>query len=488
VSVGAETGRRLRRRPRPRLRLAPGGLSAFDRRRTELGLILLVITVTVGLYVLVGLGRTERVPGDLQPFVGIVCALILGAHLANWVFARHAEPVLLPLATLLNGIGYAFIVRLSPTLADKQGLWTAVGIGSYAATLAIVRSTRQLDRYRYLALFLGMGLLALPLTPIGQTINGSRIWVGVGPVNFQPGEVAKLCLVIFFASFLVERREVLARSPKKTIRPTLPPLRHLGPLLGAWGVALAIMVFQRDLGSSLLFFTLFVTLLWVATARTAYLLGGLVMFAAGSYGSWRLFDHVQTRVSIWIDPWADADNRGYQIVQSMYAFGSGGITGSGLGLGSPTKIPTAYSDFIFAAIAEETGLLGATAVLLCFVLMIGSGMRTALRAERSFDKLLAVGITTIIGVQTFIIMGGVTRLVPLTGVTLPFVSYGGSSLVVNYVLIALLTRLSHETAVLRASTEQQRLAKGGRANGGRANGGRANGGGANGGRANGGGS
>jgi cell division protein FtsW (lipid II flippase) len=287
----------------------------------------------------------------------------------------------------------------------------------------------------------------LPLVPgVGKTVGGATIWVHLGPINFQPGEFAKILLALFFAGYLAERRELISASTWHIGRLRLPEPRYLLPIVLAWAVTIVVMVAQQDLGSSLMFFTLFVVMMWVATERAAYLAIGLVLFASASYLAWRLFEHVQTRVLVWRDPWPLYQGKGYQIVQAMFALANGGTAGTGLGLGSPTKIPAVKTDFIFAAIGEEMGLLGATAVLVAFLLIIGAGLRIAIRAERPFEKLLATGLTTIVGVQAFIIIGGVVRVVPLTGVTLPFVSYGGSSLVANYLALALLMRVSDSTA------------------------------------------
>ena len=272
-------------------------------------------------------------------------------------------------------------------------------------------------------------------------------------ITFQPGEVAKILLAIFLAAYLMDRRELLAVGGRKFGPIHIPEGRDLFPLLFAWGASLIVMVGQKDLGSSLLFFTLFVVLVWVATERPSYLFVGLALFAAGAYGAWTQFGHVQVRVDTWLDPWADPADTGFQLVQSSFSFAWGGITGTGIGLGDPTRVPAVQTDFILAAIGEELGLLGTTAVLMSYLLMVGSGLRIAMRADDPFHKLLATGLTTILGVQAFIIIGGVTRLVPLTGVTLPFVSYGGSSLVANYVLLALLLRISHETAVRQGEVE-----------------------------------
>ncbi len=418
---------------------------AVPRRRTELGLIVLAVALTASAYTLVSLGTTATVPTNIRPFVGIIAALLISAHIATRRLAKFADATILSVAAVLNGIGYVFIVRLRPDLANKQAAWTAVGIAGYIGTLIVVREAKRLQYSRYTFFFAGIALLLAPLIPgIGYERNGSRIWARLGPITFQPGEVAKLTLALFFAAYLVEKRELLAVAGRKVLGVNVPEFRHLGPILLAWGFSIAVMVAEKDLGSSLLFFTLFVVMLWVATGRTTFLGLGLLLFGAGATASYHLFGHVRTRVSTWLDPWVNATGNGYQLVQSLFAFGSGGLAGAGFAQGRPGRIPAAYNDFIIAAIGEELGLFGTTAVLLCFLLLVGAGLRIALRADTAFDKLLAVGLTTILGMQTFIIVGGVTRLVPLTGVTLPFVSYGGSSLVVNYVLLALLARISHD--------------------------------------------
>jgi len=416
------------------------------RRRTELGLVLLVGLFTVGALTLASLGKVGEPPAGLLGFAGVMVALLLASHVAVRRLAPNADPIILPVALLLNGLGYTMIARLNVDLAGLQAVWTAVGVAAFIGTLAVVRRARDLERYRYTFLALGLVLLLMPLVPgLGRNINGARIWIRLGPIGFQPGELAKIVLAVFFASYLVERRELLAdRVRLGPLRVPRPRLRVLLPLLAAWGVSIVVMVAEKDLGSSLLFFGLFIGLLWLATGQPAYLVGGAGLFALASTLAYRMFGHVQTRVDIWLDPWATAQGKGYQIVQSMFAFGSGGVAGSGLALGSPQRIPAAATDFIFAAIGEELGLLGTTALLVAFLLLIGSGLRIALRADHPFEKLLAAGLTLVVGFQTFIIVGGITRLVPLTGITLPFVSYGGSSLVANYILIALLLRISDQ--------------------------------------------
>ncbi len=422
------------------------------RRNTELGLIVLGTLVTVGAYLLASLAEDATIPANIGPFLGIVLGLQLVAHIAIRRLAPDADGTLLPIAGLLNGLGYVFIVRLDEArvdpknLAGLQSAWAVVGMGAFVATLIIVRRMRDLERYRWTIGLAGIGLLLLPLVPgVGKTINGAKIWVGIGPISFQPGEFAKILLALFFASYLVEKRELLAVSSRRLGPIPLPDPKHLGPVLLAWGASLVVMISQKDLGSSLLFFALFVALLWVATERATYLVVGLILFAGGAVFAHSQFVHVQDRVAIWIDPWEDPKDDGFQIVESQFAFSAGGVTGTGINLGSPGRIPYAETDFIFAAIGEELGLLGATGVLLAFMLMIGAGLRIALRTEVPFERLLATGLTVLIGVQSFIIIAGVIRVLPLTGVTLPFVSYGGSSLIANYVLLALLLRISDDT-------------------------------------------
>jgi cell division protein FtsW (lipid II flippase) len=399
-----------------------------SRRTTELGLIVLAALVTVGAYALASLGKSASLPANVVPFLGIILGLLAAAHVAVRRLAPDADGVLLPTAGLLNGIGYVMIARLDRDLAGLQSLWTAVAVGAFIVTLFVVRRARDLERYRYTFAFLGVGLLLMPLLPVlGRTVNGARIWIRLGPATFQPGELAKLLLAIFFAGYLVEKRELLQTFTRRLGPVNLPDPKFLGPVLAAWGFSLIVMIFEKDLGSSLLFFALFVTMLWVATARGLYLALGGLLFFLGAFVAFQAFGHVRSRVDIWLDPFQDAGGRGYQLVQSLFAFGTGGVTGTGLSLGSPNRIPAVETDFIFAAIGEELGLLGTVAIVTAFLLMVGVGLRIAIQARSDFEKLLATGLTVTLGVQTFIILGGVTRLVPLTGITLPFVSYGGSS-------------------------------------------------------------
>ncbi len=418
-----------------------------SRRSVELGLVVLAVIVAAGGYTLTSLGTRATVPADLLPFAGAAAGLVLVAHLAVRRLAPRADGTLLGVASLLNGIGFVIIARLDPDLARLQSAWTALSVAAFVAVLVVVRRVRDLERYRYTFALVGIAALLLPVLPgVGREINGARLWVALGPLNFQPGEAAKVLLVIFLAAYLVEKKELLAVGTWRLGPLSLPDPKHLGPLLLAWGFSILVMVQEKDLGSSLLFFAVFLAMVYMATGRASYLGVGAVMFAAGAAFAYSAFGHVQDRVTTWLNPWPTSDGRGFQLVQALFAFGSGGFAGAGLGLGSPGKIPNAPTDFVFAAIGEELGLLGTTAVLALYVLLVGVGFRIALAAEQPFLKLLAAGLTTILGVQTFIIIGGVTRLIPLTGITLPFVSYGGSSLLANFVILALLLRVSDEVA------------------------------------------
>lgn len=432
------------------------------RRRVELGLIVLAVVITASAYGLAGLGTTASLPADIVGFLVLVLVLLVAAHIAVRRFAPHADGLLLPMVGLLNGIGYVFVVRLDPELAAPQTTWMALGIVAFIATLVVIRRPRDLQRYRYTFLFIGIGLLLVPFVPgIGFENLGARIWARVGPITFQPGEFAKLALIVFFAGYLVDRRELLAVSTFRVGPLMLPDPKHLGPLLLAWGGALGIMVFQKELGSSLLLFTVFLVMVWVATERLSYLVLGGVLFAGGAYFAYSTFSHVAARVDVWLDPWNPEFVRtsAYQVVQASYALAEGGLTGTGLGLGSPESIPVVETDMIFAAIGEELGLVGATAILIAFLLLVGSGLRVAVTAEQAFEKLLAVGIATTFALQAFIIIGGVLRVLPLTGIALPFVAYGGSSLLANYVALGLLLRVSDDvtTRQLRRLDEDARV-------------------------------
>jgi len=378
-------------------------------------------------------------------FVALIAIAYLVGHFLVARLAPGADPVLYPVAAVLAGLGYAVIYRLNERLADNQLGWLLVGLLVFALTLILVRDHRTLDGYTYTIGLIGIGFLLLPVAPgIGETINGARLWVHLGGLSFQPSEIGKVLIVVFLASYLNAKKELLAVATRRIGPIRLPEPRYLGPLFVAWFVSLAVLFIEKDLGSSLLFFAIFVVMLWAATARGSYLVLGLILFVIGAALGYAAFGHVQERVAVWLHALQPSfiQAKGYQVAQGEFAMATGGIAGTGLGQGHPQIIPFAATDFIFAAIGEELGLFGVTAVLLLYVALVGRGLRIALSREDGFSKLLATGLATVLAVQTFIIAAGVTRLIPLTGITLPFVSYGGSSLVANFVLLALLIRVS----------------------------------------------
>ena len=420
------------------------------RRTTEAQLVIAIAVVIAALYTLASIALDGDISTALIPLLVGIIVLIAFAHLAVRKLAPAADPTLLPIAALLHGIGYVMITRLDDGLAARQSTWSLLAIGAFVTTLLVIPRVTGLLRRQWWLLGTALALLISPFIPgVGVTFGGARIWVSVGPINFQPGEFAKVLLAVFFASYLADRRMLLRDRSWKVGPLRLPQPADLFPVAFGWGIAVLIMVGQRDLGSSLLFFTLFIVMLWTATERLTYLLVGLLLFAGAAYLAWKMFGHVQTRVDIWLDPWADEYGKGYQLVQALYGFADGGLVGTGLGRGSPNLVPEAQNDFIFAAIGEELGLVGASAVLASYVFLIRAGLQIASRTTREVEKLLAVGLTTILGMQAFIIIGGVIKVIPLTGITLPFVSYGGSSLLANYVLLALLIRVSDSAAVRR---------------------------------------
>lgn len=416
-----------------------------SRRWSELGLGVTAIAIAVSGYVLVAVAKASTLPPDLWALLGVMIALFVVAHFAVRWLAPHATATLVPLAAFLNGIGFVMISRIDRDLARTQALWTLIGVGAFLATLFLVRRVRDLERYRYTALFFGLLLLLLPLAPgIGLTVNGARIWIKLGPMQVQPGEAAKVLLVIFFAAYLTEKRELIGGQGLRGGG----LLRHLLPLVVGWAVSMLVLVFEKDLGTSLIIFLLFSGLVYMATNRLSYALGGIAAFLASAAIAYQLFGHVRERVEIWLNPWKDASGKGYQIVQALFAFGSGGFSGRGLGLGSveKIKIPAAETDSLFVVIGEELGLLGTVAIIIALLLVAGAGFRIAVTATRPFTKLFAGGLTMLLVFQAFVIIAGITRVIPLTGVVLPFVSYGGSSLVSSWAIVALLVRMSDEVA------------------------------------------
>ncbi len=436
------------------------------RRRTELGLLLAASFIIVAAYALMIYGNTTKTPSDVAPLMLAMLGLGGVAHLANRIFVPNALPVILPIAFLLNGIGYVMIVRIdlgtATDYAPLQAAWTAGGVVAYVLTLAVIRRSRDLDRYRYLLLAGGIVLLLLPLVPhVGVTINGARLWLRLGRFEFQPVELAKIVLCVFFASYFAEKRELLTIPTARLGNRLVLDPRPLVPIMLAWGFAIGVMSLEHDIGFSAMLFTLFIGMLWVTTGRTGYLVLGIVLFAIGAFLAGRYLGQTHIRIETWLHPGQLANSSGRQLVQAWYALGSGGIGGSGLGLGfGAYKIPIPQTDFIFAIIGEEMGLLGSTMVIVAFLLLVGAGLRIAQAARSEFAKLTAVGLTMILGFQAFFIIGGVVRLLPLTGITLPFVSYGGSALVANYVLIALLMRISDEGGAAADAADQADFEKG----------------------------
>ncbi len=425
------------------------------RRGTELLLLVAALVVGIGAYVTAEIGYNGEVPDNLITVAGGFVALALVAHVGVRFLAPYADPVLLPLVVVLNGLGLAMINRIDLDLladnrdegpfAGQQVLWTAIGVIGFVAVLALIRDHRRLQAYTYTLGLAAIVLLLLPLMPVlGREINGARIWIRLGPVGFQPGEVAKIFLVVFFAGYLVVKRDALALAGRRLAGIDLPRGRDLGPILAAWLVSLGVLVFQRDLGSSLLFFGLFVVLLYVATERVGWIVVGALLFGAGAWFGYLTFSHVQDRVTGWLDPFSDTDAY-FQIVQGLYGLAFGGMLGTGLGQGDPTLTPFSYSDFIVTSLGEELGLAGLMAVLVVYGLIVERGLRIALLCRDAFGKLVATGLAVSFALQVFVVVGGVTRLIPLTGLTTPFLSYGGSSLVANWVIIGLLLRISHVT-------------------------------------------
>jgi cell division protein FtsW (lipid II flippase) len=419
------------------------GLDAMrlSARNREL-LNLLVVGVLTGTgFASVYIARQEVVSPQSLTYAAFFLALYLLAHVVTRLTAPAADPYLLPLAGLLTAIGVTEIYRLDPNDAFRQGLWVVLGVGLFSATLLLLRNDfRRLEIYKYVIGFGAIVLLVLPALPvIGRSVNGARLWVGVGSFQFQPGEFAKILLILFLAGYLREKREVLAQGR----------LKDFGPLLLIWGGAMAVLVQTNDLGSGLLYFGVFLAMLYAATGRLLFVGAGATLFLGGAAFVYQVVPRVQDRVENWLNPWPNAQDEGYQIVQALFAIAFGGFGGTGLGRGTFTTpggtelIPYLNTDFIYAALAHELGLVGISAVLLVYMLFVARGFRIAMLAQDGFSKLLATGLTFSFALQTFIIVGGVLRLIPLTGITLPFVSYGGSSLLANFVLLAFLLLISN---------------------------------------------
>ncbi len=427
---------------------------ANPARRAELGLIIFGSLIVTAAYVLASIGTTSKVPPNLGAFLAIVLGLGLVAHIATRYLAPDANPVVLPIVGLLNGLGYVTLAAIDQRALfppQLQAMWTAVGVGFYVVTLVFVKRSRDLDRYRYLLLVAAIALMLSPLVPhlglaVGAYNESVRLWIHIGPISGQPVELAKLLLVIFFASYFTEKREMLSIPTTRFGNRLVIDPRPLGPILLAWGFCMVVLAAERDVGFAVLVFVVFIAMLWMATGRGRYLVLGLGLFAAGTYGASRLFTQVNSRVANWLHPWSRINLVGGsdQLVQGLYGLGSGGLVGTGIGFGHLSSIPLVGSDYIFAAFGTEWGLLGSTTIVAAFALLVGAGLRIAQTARSEFAKLAAAGFTIILGMQAFFIIGGIVNLLPSTGLTLPFMAYGGSSLVANYILVALLMRISDE--------------------------------------------
>ena len=426
-------------------------------RGTELVLLLFAAGIATAAYVAVDLGALGRVPPNALAYLGGLIVITGTAHLIVRRWAPYADPVILPIVVTLNGIGLAMIHRLDlakseaarqageavpRAAAPVQLTWMVVGVTLFVLVLLLIPDYRILARYAYTAGVLGIALLLLPMVPgLGYEVNRAQIWIRIGPMNFQPGEAAKIVLIVAFAAYLVRTKDALALAGRRVLGIDLPRARDLGPILVVWLTALAILAFQRDLGPSLLLFGIFVLMIYVATERISWIVVGIALFVLGGLAVNAVFSHVQTRIEGWLDPFSDVD-RFFQIVQSLYGLAYGGELGTGLGRGRPDLVPYAVSDFIATALGEELGLTGLMAIIVLYALLASRGFRAALVLRDPFGKLLATGLAAGLLLQVFIVVGGVTKLIPLTGLTTPFLSLGGSSLVMNWVLVALMMRLS----------------------------------------------
>ena len=424
-------------------------------RNLELFLLLIACAINAAAVVLVQLGALGHVDLTLVYLGAGLSVLVIGMHIALRFVAPQADPFLLPIATVLTGIGIAEIYRIDIHYGDsgwdsagvKQIAWTAIAIVCALAVIIAIRNHRVLQRYTYIFGFAALILLLLPMLPgIGKEIYGARVWIGIGPFSFQPGEIAKLCLAIFFAGYLVQARDSLSMVGKKFLGIRFPRARDLGPILIVWLMSMAVIVFQRDLGTGLLIFGLFLVMLYVATARISWVILGVLLIVGGAIVASQVLVYVHDRFENWLNPFAqkvyDADGGSFQLVQGLFGLAHGGLIGTGLGQGQPWVTPVSQSDYIIASLGEELGLAGLFAIFALYLVFVARGLRIGFAGQDDFGKLLAVGPAFTVGLQCFIVIGGVTRVIPLTGLTTPFLAAGGSSLVANWIIVALLLRLS----------------------------------------------
>ena len=425
-----------------------------NRRNAELLLLCLATVIIAAALVIVQANQERALRWDLAGYVLAFFTLFAAAHVAIRRYAPYADPLLLPVVALLNGLGLVMIHRLdladsaiggsTHPSANQQMLWTLLGVVAFALGVTFLRDHRQLARYGYVCGLAGLILLTIPaLLPTAfSEQNGAKIWIRLPGFSIQPAEFSKILLLIFFSAVLIAKRGLFTSAGRHLMGLDLPRARDLAPLLAAWVISIAVMVFEKDLGTSLLLYASFLTVVYLATQRFSWVVLGLALFAAGSVVAYYTFGHVRVRVQTWLNPFNDPDGSGYQIVQSLFSFATGGIFGTGLGNGQPDTVPAASTDFIIAAFGEELGLVGLASLLMLYAIVIVRGLRTAIAVRDSFGKLQAAGLASTLAIQLFIVVGGVTKLIPLTGLTTPWMSYGGSSLLANYLLLAILVRIS----------------------------------------------
>jgi cell division protein FtsW (lipid II flippase) len=425
------------------------------RRNAELLLLCFAAVITVAALLIVEANQERGLRWDLISY-GLAFLTVFGcAHLAVRRFAPYTDPLLLPIVALLNGLGLVMIHRLDLVDNDVNGrhhpgasqqmLWTLIGVATFALVVTFLKDHRQLARYGYICGVSGLVFLVIPalLPAKWSEQGGAKIWIRFSDFSIQPAEFSKILLLIFFSAVLVAKRGLFTSVGKHLMGMNLPRPRDLAPVLAAWVISIGVMVFEKDLGTSLLLYASFLVVVYLATQRFSWVVIGLLLFTVGSVAAYFMFGHVRVRVRMWWDPFVDPDGSGYQLVQSMFSFATGGIFGTGLGNGQPDTVPAASTDFIVAAFGEELGLVGLAALLMLYTIVIVRGLRTAIATRESFGKLLAAGLASTLAIQLFIVVGGVTRLIPLTGLTTPWMSYGGSSLLSNYVLLGILARISH---------------------------------------------
>ncbi|MGJ4093651.1 FtsW/RodA/SpoVE family cell cycle protein [Corynebacterium macclintockiae] len=426
-------------------------------RRTEAGLLLLAAIILLLAIVALEISQGKEITSEVFYLVGGFFATFLVAHLVVCWTAPEADQIMLPIAALLNGVGLVMIYRLDlgsgRELAKSQIMWTALGVILFCLVIGFLRDHRSLQNYSYLLGLAGLILTALPIVWPTSLNADANVWISIGPFSIQPGEFAKIMLLLFFAALLVNKRRLFTVAGKSFLGLQFPRLRDLGPLFLVWGIALMIMAAQNDFGPALLLFGTVLGMLYIATNRASWLVLGLGLAFVGAFGVYQISAKIQDRVSNFVDPLANYDGNGFQLSQALFGMSFGGVTGRGLGEGYPNNIPVAHSDFILAAIGEELGLIGLAAVLLFYAVFVSRGFNTAMRASDSYGKLVAAGLALTIAIQVFVVTGGISRLLPMTGLTTPFLSHGGSSLLANYILLAIILRISHDARTPQAIKE-----------------------------------